>query len=97
MSDDKKRVHVLVGGRVQGVFFRATAREMAKSLRVKGWIKNRWDGKVEMLVEGDKEAVDKMVQWAHHGPPGAAVTDVKVKEEPFKGEFDTFSIRYQEQ
>lgn len=89
-----KRVHLLIEGKVQGVFFRATSRKMATSFGVKGWVRNRWDGKVEMVVEGNSASVDKMLQWAHQGPPGASVSKVQVKEQPFKGEFDTFSIRY---
>ena len=81
-------------GKVQGVFFRATARDAARSSGVKGWIRNRWDGKVELTVEGEEEAVDKMVEWCHRGPPGALVATVEVEPQPFKGEFNSFSIRY---
>ncbi|RLE13968.1 acylphosphatase [Candidatus Aerophobetes bacterium] len=90
----KKRVYILVEGRVQGVFFRATARDVARSLKVKGWVRNRWDGKVEMVVEGEEDAVNRMISWCHKGPPGAVVTGVKVERQDFKEEFDDFSIRY---
>jgi len=80
--------------RVQGVFFRATARDVARRLGVKGWVRNRWDGKVELILEGNEDAVNKMVDWCHQGPPGALVTRVEVKPRSFKGEFDSFTIRY---
>lgn len=79
---------------MQGVFFRATARDIARSLGIGGWVRNRPDGKVELVVEGDEEKVEKMITWCRKGPPGALVTDIKVKEEPFKGEFKDFAIRY---
>ena len=91
---DKKRVFILVEGIVQGVFFRATARDAARSLKVTGWVRNRWDGKVELLLEGDKQAVDRMIEWSHKGPAGAVVTNVQVEEQPFGGDLTTFSIRY---
>ncbi|MBC7189494.1 acylphosphatase [Candidatus Aerophobetes bacterium] len=91
---EKKRAHILVEGKVQGVFFRATAKQVANSLGVKGWVKNRWDGKVELLVEGEEDAINRMIKWCHKGPPGAFVTNVEVEYEPFKGEFQNFTIRY---
>jgi len=91
---EQVRAHIIVDGRVQGVFFRATARDVARRLGVTGWVKNRWDGKVELVVEGEKKAVEKMLRWCHKGPSGAVVTNVDVKWEPFKGEFGSFSIRY---
>jgi len=90
----KVRAHLLIAGRVQGVFFRATARERARSLGVNGWVKNRWDGRVELVAEGEKEKVEELIRWAHKGPPGAWVEKVEVKWEEYQGEFETFSIRY---
>ena len=90
----KKRVRILVEGRVQGVFFRATARDIARKLGVKGWVRNRWDGRVELVVEGDEDKVNSMIEWCHQGPPGALVRKVEVEPQPFKGEFNSFSIRY---
>lgn len=91
---NKKRVYVLIEGRVQGVFFRATARDLARKLKIKGWIRNRRDGKVELTLEGEEDAVDKMLDWCHQGPSGALVTRVEIKPEPFKGEFEEFTIKY---
>jgi acylphosphatase len=78
-----KRVRVLVRGRVQGVFFRAEARERARSLGVAGWIRNAGDGSVEAVFEGADEQVDSLVEWCRRGPAGARVDEVEaVSEEP---------------
>ena len=89
-----KRVHVIVEGRVQGVFFRAETQKTASRYNVKGWVRNLYDGRVEALFEGKEEDVERVVLWCHHGPSYASVTKVEVKEEPFIGDFDTFSITY---
>jgi acylphosphatase len=89
-----KRVHVFISGRVQGVFFRAYTEQEAKKLGVKGWVRNLPDGRVEAVFEGENSAVDQMVAWCHKGSPSAKVTDVEVIEEPYKGEFSDFEIRY---
>jgi acylphosphatase len=79
------RKRVVVHGRVQGVFFRDTARRMAQSRGVAGWIRNRADGAVEAAFEGEPGAVEGMVDFAREGPRGAAVTDVEVIEEAPEG------------
>jgi acylphosphatase len=71
---------VIVSGRVQGVFFRDSARREARSRGVAGWVRNRDDGTVEAHFEGDDEAVGAMVEWARGGPPRAEVTDVEVDD-----------------
>ncbi|HDD69040.1 MAG TPA: acylphosphatase [Candidatus Korarchaeota archaeon] len=91
---EKVRAHVFVSGIVQGVFFRANTKRMADQLRVKGWVRNLLDGRVEAVFEGDKEAVEKIIEWCKTGPPLARVDRVEVHWEPYKGEFDEFSIRY---
>ncbi|HEX68351.1 acylphosphatase [Candidatus Calescamantes bacterium] len=88
------RAHLIISGIVQGVFFRSSMKRMADILKVKGWVKNRWDGKVEAVVEGEEEAVKKLIEWAHKGPPYARVDKVEVEWEDYTGEFDNFSIRY---
>jgi acylphosphatase len=88
------RRRLIVEGYVQGVFFRATTQEKALEFEVSGWVRNRWDGTVEVLVEGDEGRVAQLVQWCHQGPPGARVMDVRVEEEPHKGEFTGFDVRY---
>jgi acylphosphatase len=89
-----KRVHVFISGKVQGVWFRAYTEAEAKKLGVKGWVRNLPDGRVEAVFEGEDEAVDKMVAWCYKGSPYSKVTDVEVIEEPYKGEFTDFKIRY---
>lgn len=86
------RKRVVVSGLVQGVFFRDTCRRLAGAQGVAGWVRNRPDGTVEAVFEGDPEPVDRMVSWARHGPPGAAVDRVRVRPEPPEG-LSRFEIR----
>lgn len=90
----KVRVHLYISGWVQGVFFRANARDRALSYGVKGWVRNLPDGRVEAVCEGEKEWVNKFIEWCKKGPPGAQVEDVEIEWEEYKGEFKTFSIHY---
>lgn len=78
-SQPKIAAHVLISGRVQGVFYRASTQEMAQLKAVNGWVRNLPDGRVEALFEGTAEAVEAMIQWCHQGPPGARVTKVEVE------------------
>lgn len=91
---EKSRARVIVEGRVQGVFFRAHTQERAYLLNLTGWVKNRRDGRVEALFEGDKTKVEQMIEWCHRGPSEARVTKVLVNWEEFAGEFNEFSIAY---
>ncbi|WP_107068219.1 acylphosphatase [Streptomyces sp. CT34] len=75
------RKHVIVSGRVQGVFFRDTCRQTALEHGVSGWVRNLPDGNVEAVFEGDEGRVAQMVDWAHQGPPAAAVEKVEVRDE----------------
>jgi acylphosphatase len=90
----KIRCHVLVSGRVQGVFFRQNTLEKAKALGLKGWVRNTQDGKVEAVFEGEKEKIEKILEWMRKGPPFARVDGLEIEWEGFKGEFDDFEIRY---
>ncbi len=90
----KARAHVYVSGRVQGVFFRYETKERADELGVTGWVKNLPDGRVEAIFEGEKDKVEKMVNFCRVGPPGAKVTKVEVSWGDYKGEFQSFSIIY---
>ncbi len=88
------RAHAFVAGRVQGVFFRASTQEQAKDLGIGGWVRNLSDGRVEVLVEGKQSAVEQLVQWLWHGPPGADVEKVEVDTIPVTIlEHETFHIR----
>ncbi|NOZ63752.1 MAG: acylphosphatase [Caldiserica bacterium] len=91
---EKVRAHVFVSGVVQGVLFRYYTQKMAYKLGVKGWVRNTRDGRVEMVLEGEEEKVNKLIEWAHEGPPYASVAKVEVDWEDYLGEFDSFSIVY---
>jgi acylphosphatase len=86
------RVHLIVSGRVQGVWFRESTRLKAAELMVKGWVKNRSDGTVEITAEGMELNIKKFVEWCHEGPPQAVVRSVTETAEKLRGEFDSFNI-----
>ncbi len=88
-----KRVHAIVYGKVQGIYFRAYAQAEGTKIGVKGWVKNRSDGTVEAAIEGEPEQVEQMVAWLKQGSPGAQVMKVETKEERPVGE-PQFNIRY---
>jgi acylphosphatase len=88
------RVRLIIEGLVQGVWFRDSTRREASRLGVFGWVRNRPDGKVEVLAEGPEEKVRNLVTWCHHGPPSARVNRVRETEEAWTGEFDSFDIVY---
>jgi acylphosphatase len=90
----KARAKVIVSGRVQGVLFRARTMQKAVRQSVNGWVRNLPDGRVEAVFEGEKEAVDTMVDFCREGPRSAMVLGVDVKWEPFTGEFRDFKIRH---
>jgi acylphosphatase len=85
-------LHLVIHGRVQGVFFRDSMRREAQRLAVSGWVRNTAEGTVEAMVQGEKAAVDNIVQWAHRGPQRAQVSQVEV--EAGSGTFHQFEIRY---
>lgn len=86
------RRRVIVHGLVQGVFFRDTVRRHAHSRGVAGWVRNNRDGTVEAVFEGEPEAVEQLVSFAHKGPSGAIVERVDVAEEEDEG-LSGFAIR----
>ncbi|NSW84917.1 MAG: acylphosphatase [Syntrophobacteraceae bacterium] len=88
----KRRVHVWISGRVQGVFFRSFTRDTANRLGVKGWVRNLPDNRVEAVFEGDSDRVDRMVAWCHEGSPYGRVEGVHAEEEAYTGEFKRFDI-----
>jgi acylphosphatase len=91
--NEKKAVHAIISGRVQGVFFRMETRRAALHFGVNGWVRNRSDGTVEAVFEGDSEKVDQVVDWCKKGPPMASVLDIKIDEIDNTGEYKNFSIR----
>lgn len=89
----KAGVHILVEGRVQGVYFRWSTRDEARDLNLTGWVRNLYDGTVEVMAEGEKDRLDLLIEWCRHGPPGARVTDVSVEWQEYTGQYDSFFIR----
>jgi acylphosphatase len=86
------RARLVITGVVQGVYYRVTARKVALNSGITGWIKNRPDGAVEALIEGNRDKILKFIDWCRQGPPAAQVSDVQVEWGDFKGEYQNFSI-----
>lgn len=89
-----KRIRAVVQGRVQGVFFRAYTQEEAQRLGLVGWVRNRPDGAVEAVAEGEAEQVDQLASWLRQGPPSARVSGLEIKAEEPEGDLLSFDIRY---
>jgi acylphosphatase len=89
-----KRVNIKIYGRVQGVFFRYNTKKVADKLGLKGCVENNPDSTVEVIAEGDDEALNKLINWCRKGPIGAKVENIEVKEETYKKEFKDFSVIY---
>jgi len=90
----KARAHIFVSGRVQGVFFRDHTQRWASLLNLTGWVRNLWDGRVEVLAEGDKKNIEELIDRLKGGPPLAQVEDVDVSWEEYRGEFEDFRISW---
>lgn len=73
-------VHLVVSGKVQGVYYRSSAKEAAEALQIKGTVKNNRQGQVEIIASGSKEQIDHFINWCHMGPPAARVREVGVTE-----------------
>jgi acylphosphatase len=91
---EKVRAHVMISGRVQGVFFRDYTQKAAQEKEIIGWVMNTPDGRVEAVLEGEKDKVEDMIRWCHQGSPHSRVTEVSVDWEEYSGEFEVFSVRY---
>ncbi len=74
-----KKIHLLISGKVQGVFYRLNVKQKAEELNLTGWVKNRSDGRVEILAEGEKEDLNKLIKWCYNGPKEARVEKVEVE------------------
>lgn len=90
----RRRVHFVVYGLVQGVFYRASTRDEAARRGLTGWVRNLPDGSVECVAEGDEASLQALVAWCHDGPPGAHVERVVEKWSDATGEFDRFRVSY---
>ena len=87
------RVHAIIRGRVQRVFFRASTEEQACRLGLSGWVRNRPDGAVELVAEGSRPALEALLAWCGHGPQRAVVQDLEVNWQDHQGEFTVFSVK----
>jgi acylphosphatase len=87
-----KQVQLFVRGRVQGVYFRAATQREARRLGITGWVKNRPDGSVEILAEGEEDQLKELIAWANRGPSAARVERVDVRWRGFTGDFFDFRI-----
>ena len=88
------RWRILVTGRVQGVYFRASARDRARALGLVGWVRNCSDGRVELEAQGPSDRVARLAEWAHQGPPAALVSDVVESQIDGLGSEQDFQVRY---
>lgn len=88
------RRHLVIRGRVQGVWFRESTRRQAVALSVTGWVKNLAEGSVEAVLEGPEPQVSQLISWCHKGPSAASVTEIHETQETWRKEFDDFEIRY---
>lgn len=87
------RLHARIEGRVQGVGFRYFVLDTAQALGVSGWVRNRWDQSVEVVAEGEREALERLLEALRRGPRAAFVSDVQVDWEEWQGEFNGFAVR----
>ena len=89
---DNKRVRLIIHGKVQGVFFRASTCNKARALGLCGFVRNREDGTVEVVAEGKKERLLDLTDWCHSGPEMAKVVSVDSEWQPYNAEFDGFTV-----
>ena len=88
-----RRLHLIIHGRVQGIFFRGSALQLARELGLTGWVRNRLDGTVELVAEGDDAPLATLQAWCAKGPRGAVVRSIDVLDESATGEFTSFGVR----
>lgn len=89
-----ERLHLHIGGQVQGVFFRSNTQQKARSLGITGWVRNTPDGDVEVVAEGERSKLEDLRNWCRRGPPQAQVSSFDEEWESSTGEFDAFRISY---
>jgi acylphosphatase len=93
IETDKARFHAIVKGYVQGVGFRYFVLDEAVAMGVSGWVRNLWNGDVELMAEGEREALDKLLAVLRRGPRAAHVSGVDIEWGDFTGEFKSFFVR----
>ena len=94
MTNTQDRLHAVVSGVVQGVYFRSATETRAEQLGLTGWVKNSPDGSVEVVAEGPRAALQGLLAFLHQGPPEAHVTDVRAEWLATLGEFKFFEVRW---
>ena len=94
LSSDQSRLHAILHGRVQGVSFRYYTQLRARELGLNGFVRNRWDGTVEVVAEGERPDVEALLAFLHVGPRAAFVTRVETQWPSPTGEFNRFEVRY---
>ena len=85
MPGERSRIHIIVSGRVQGVFFRYTTQSRGEELGLDGWVRNLYDGRVEVLAEGAKDKLEKLLRFTEHGPKSARVEDLRFEWDDASG------------
>lgn len=88
-----ERAELRIVGKVQGVWYRASAEKEARNLGLVGWVRNTEDGAVEAVAEGPRDVLEAFLTWCRKGPPAARVDDVEVRWTAATGEFDAFSVK----
>ena len=91
---ENARSRIKVSGLVQGVFFRGNTVEQAVGLDLTGWVRNLANGDVEIVAEGEKEKITKLIRWCHSGPSTARVDSVTVAWDEYTDEFNSFDVSY---
>jgi len=94
MEEKNVRAHVIISGRVQGVFFRANTVRAAQRSGITGWVRNKRDGTVEAVFEGEDDQVKAVLAWCRTGDPPARVSNLQIDWEEYRGEFSEFSFTY---
>ncbi len=89
-----KRAHIIVSGRVQGVFFRHNTNKVANKLGLKGFVKNLPNGDVEIIAEGPEEKIKELIGFCKKGPENAYVDNIEIDYKEPTNEFKTFSVKY---
>lgn len=93
-APEEIQVHLWISGKVQGVSYRASMDSQARAVPsgLRGWVRNLPDGRVEALIQGQRQAVLELVKWSHKGPSGAQVSDVEAKEEALSPSLEPFHV-----
>jgi acylphosphatase len=88
----EKTISITIYGKVQGVFYRQSAKEMADALHINGEVSNHPDGTVRLIATADETLIARLIAWCRVGPPRARVTDIQIEEQPLQ-RFDKFHIK----